>query len=66
MSYEWEKVLKILYRLIEFNQKLPMGHYNSFILIGLQVMLPEQTILPQGVEGETLHQIISPLFDEYL
>ena len=41
-------------------------HYNSFILIGLQVMLPEQTILPQGVEGETLHQIISPLFDEYL
>ena len=43
-----------------------MGHYNSFILIGVQVMLPEQTILPQGVEGETLHQIISPLFDEYL
>ena len=29
-------------------------------------MLPEQTIFPQGVEEETLHQIISLLFDEYL
>ena len=28
-------------------------------------MLPGQTI-PQGVEEETLHQIISLLFDEYL
>ena len=27
-------------------------------MIGLQVMLPEQTIFPQAVEEETLHQII--------
>ena len=29
-------------------------------MIGLQVMLPEQTIFPQAVEEETLHQIIPP------
>ena len=41
-----EKTLKILYQLIEF---------NFFIIIGLQVMLPEETISSQGVEEETLH-----------
>ena len=54
VSADWVQ-FKITHRPLKFL------HYDRF-----KVMLPEQTIFPQAVEEETLHQIISLLFDEYL